>query len=104
MKYSHDSKLDVAEVHTGDRVTLRIHAHNYEKTGETITGEVIDAPEREYERECLRRHERIMADFRVKADDGEVWRWAVDNNYVHSTEHPHDIGKFAGFYEPESEQ
>lgn len=95
-------KLRAADVHEGDVVTMKISAWNYEKTGTELTGEVIDAPESEYEREALDEGKRIMADFRVESDDGEVWRWSVDNGYVHSTEHPHDIGKFAGFYEPEN--
>lgn len=99
-----EDKINPADVREGDRVKLVMSPHNYDATGSELTGEVIDAP-RESDREYLRDGERIMADFAVESDDGDVWQWEIDNGYVIGY-HPEldrhtDIGRFKRFEEPD---
>lgn len=106
-RLSHEDKLDPADVREGDRVALKISPHNYDETGSTLVGKVVEAPG-EGDREYLREGKLIMADFKVEADDGTAWAWNVDNGYVIGpVDHPDrpsrsDIGRFRGFYAPDA--
>lgn len=106
------TKKLAVDVHEGDRVLLGINWHGSATDGfyhrglfqSVVEGEVIDAPEPESaEREMLSAGERPMIDFAVETDDGEVYRWNVDNGYVlgfhEGLGRRSDVGKFGGFYE-----
>ena len=104
-------RLHPADVCEGDRVTMKINPHNYNRTGYELTGTVIDAPRDDdtWVRTHLREGERLMVDFAVESDDGEVWRWNVDNGYVIGpVDQPgrpsrSDIGTIAGLFKPQDE-
>lgn len=103
--------VDAHTVYEGDRVFMGIHYHNSDNTEECeykedihqagVEGTVIDAPG-DGAREVMADGVRVLADFAVETDDGNVFRWHVDNGYVlgYHTELDRrtDIGKFGGFY------
>jgi len=104
------ARISAADVYEGDRVLMGINWHGEAHEGfyhrglyqSVVEGTVIDAPRDSY-RESLREGERLMVDFAVETDDGDVFRWNVDNGYVLGF-HPgldrrSDVGRFGGFYE-----
>lgn len=101
----HSERRKPSQVTQGDRVVMKIQAHNHERTGSEIVGKVVDAPD-EWSRDHIAENGAmsVMADYRVRCEKtGKVWRWATDNGYVHSTEQSHDIGKMYGFYHPRND-
>lgn len=112
MVFSYEDKLKASEVYEGDRVTMRIRPHDYDKYGGFIVGEVVKAPGKHTpSRGALEDGMRPMTDFVVEADpslpgqDGQKWNWNVDNGYVIGPVDREigrsDIGKFRGFWPAE---
>lgn len=107
-------RIDAVDVYEGDRVFMGINCHGssdgldgveYDRDlfQAGVEGTVIDAP-RDSTRDMMAEGTPVLADFAVETDDGEVYRWNVDNGYVLG-HHPglgrrSDVGKFGGFYEP----
>ena len=103
--------VKAATVYEGDRVFMGVNFHGTDNAREQeyntsihqggVYGTVVETPREEY-REMLANGERIMADFVVETDDGNRFRWQIDNGYVtgHHTGlgRRTDLGKFAGFY------
>lgn len=106
---SRSQKLDLRELDEGDRVTMDIQAHNYERSGPVLTGEITEFP-RESEIELLYDDDgfRPLANLAVTGDNGTKWTWNIDNGYVigpvdmEGRPARSDIGRFAGLYPPES--
>jgi len=103
-----EGRLDLREVEEGDRVTMMINAHDFQRSGTCLTGTVKKMP-REEDIEMIYSEDRgrPMADLKVESDEGTVWTWNADNGYVIGpVDHPErpnrsDIGRFRGLWEPE---
>ena len=106
-------RVVAASLSEGDRVFMGIHVHGmaddytgveYERDIHQagVTGVVTEALS-ESEADLLEDGSRPMANMAVEDDDGNVFRWNVDNGYVigyhDAIGRRTDIGKFGGFYE-----
>jgi hypothetical protein len=104
-------KIHPVDVYEGDRVLLAISPHGEIPAADyhsglfktVVEGEVIDAPGRDsHARDSVDKGNRPMVDYAVETDDGDVFRWNVDNGYVigyhEELGRRTDLGHFSGFY------
>lgn len=97
-------KIDLENISEGDRVIMTYSAHNYERDGAGVLGEVIKTP-RDHP-EIFEEFDRPVVDFVIQGEDGNRYKWEVDNGYVTGPNEGRgsDIGKMTGFYPPKSQK